>query len=139
MQIDDSNNRIPKSLKRRKRIIGFAIVYLSLWLATWIFGPNAVNEEFKQRWGSIEANSKKQIDFRTHCLFNGSKFTFLPEPVPDNQPWFCVGSSIVPAPFILNTEFAYSNSGLSAGAGRVLFLWTPWGCYSLSQSWEWIS
>ena len=115
--------------------------YLILWGSTWLFAPGAVNRKFASHFSTTTDRNGNQVavDLRTDSEFTGEGFSYGPDPAPSRTPWCCVGSPRVPAPFLVTTEFAFVTGPLSAGAGRVVFIWTPWDVYTVRQEWLWIA
>jgi|SRR5947209_19787827 len=116
-----------------------AALYFALWGLTWIFGPTAVKRRFVEHWAAKHDAQGKAVfaEIVEDARFSGSGFNFWPDPIPQGYPWACVGRPVVPAPFLVYTDYAYLRGGLDGGAARVYFIWTPWKVYGIDKDVHW--
>jgi len=124
----------------RRLIVGI-LVYLLLWGITWRFAPSHVNKYFVSNVAPTTIKGKQvPYEIRTGCKFTGEGLSFLPDPVPEKIPWYCIGRPLIPALFVVVVEVAWLGGGtFEAGAGRVIFIWTPWRLYTIDDKIIWVS
>jgi hypothetical protein len=142
----DSLSSLPQQTTNRGRRLKrwaalLILLYVLLWAVTAMCGPQDVFSLFEKQYGTETRRDGTTAAVPIHkgTRFAGRGLDFWPDPLPAEDHWCCVGTPSVPAPFIVNCDFVWTQGGFSAGAGHCTFFWTPWGVYDLWTRWEWLA
>ena len=119
-----------------------AATYLLCWAVTYAFAPAALN-----RWWAAHHNptgrdfrgNAEPVEFRTGVPFKGEQHEYGPEFTPQANWWCCVGPPWCPAPFVVASEVAWVDGPTSGFAGKVWFIWTPFGMVQVYERMVWAS
>ena len=101
-------------------LAGGVVLYLICWTATWVWGTTAVR-------ASQRVRLQAEVD-RMPPLIN----SMIPG-VPSYRPYFSIGDTSTPAPFLVIVGYSQPSRG---GAAR--WLWTPWESYLLDDRTTWV-
>ncbi len=113
--------------------------YLVCWGITWAFAPSALIRLYAAHFSTTKdlKGNREPITFYANSRFAGQGLDFLPDPMPVDPHWCCVGKPWCPAPFLVTSDVVYTTGPLSAGASRGWFAWTPFGLIYLGEQKRW--
>ncbi|WP_149114649.1 hypothetical protein [Limnoglobus roseus] len=108
---------------------------------TWAFAPPALVQFCAGHFSTTEdfKGNVEPIAFHPNARFTGQGLNFGPEPMPVDPHWCCVEKPWCPTPFVVVTNVATVSGPLSGWAGRVWFIWTPFGLIYIDDSPQWVA
>ena len=129
VNVDGNPSKWGRLVKRRKLWYGGIAILAVCWMAT-------------ATWGRADVTASAHSMFAS-CPYEFDRLDFDPEtedrPRKPKMPWYYVGRSTSPAPFVVAIDIAETTAPLSGHRATYYFLWCFGLKYSFYQDVEWFS
>lgn len=118
-----------------KKLIVIAIVYVGLWVGTWLYAPVALQ---RQIYSEAEPDWRDYRSQREERIKGG--YPRMPDlPIYEHGPVATVELLVCPAPFVIKTDCGRSIGGLNGHGWVGWYLFTPWRVYQVTGNSTWVS